>query len=503
MNIRIIVYIVGWVMRIEALLMALPVVTSLYYHEDHGFAYAAVAIVEGVLGYYMARKRPAKNTFYAKEGFVSVAWCWLALSFFGCLPFIITGEIPNLVDALFETVSGFTTTGASILPEVEALSLTSLMWRSFTHWIGGMGILVFMLAILPSTSGGSSMHLLKAESPGPVVGKLAPKMRTTAITLYGIYFALTVIEIIILMCAGMPGFDSITLSFGTAGTGGFGVKSSSIQTYSLFCKNTIAVFMMLFGVNFSVYHLILLKRVKEAVKSEEVRWYLGIMFGATLFITLNIMYRYHNIGLAISDAFFQVSSIMTTTGFATTDFNLWPQQSKTILVTIMFIGACAGSTGGGMKVSRIVILLKTIPKEIGYYLHPHSVRKVHFEGRAIDHETLRSVSTYLAIFVIIFAFSMLILSFDKIDMVSSFTAVAATINNIGPGLELVGPYGGYGFMSPVSKLVLIFDMLAGRLELMPLLIMFTPSLWREVGSRMIRKRRRIRIFHKKSDDEFI
>ena len=501
MNVQIIVYIVGWVMRLEAIMFLLPCITALYYHEDHGFAYLAVGLIEGAIGYYLARKKPAKNTFYAKEGFVSVAWCWLALSFFGCLPFIITGEIPSLVDALFETVSGFTTTGASILNDVEALSLTSLMWRSFTHWIGGMGILVFMLAILPS-SGGSSMYLLRAESPGPVVGKLAPKMRTTAITLYAIYFAMTLLEIIILMCAGMPGFDSITISFGTAGTGGFGVRQTSCQSYSMFCRNVIAVFMMLFGVNFSIYHLILLRRVKEAVKSEEVRWYLLIMLFATLFITLNIMYRYHHLGMAISDAFFQVSSIMTTTGFATTDFNLWPQQSKTILVMLMFVGACAGSTGGGMKVSRIVMLLKTIPKEIGYYIHPRSVRKIHFEGKPIDHETVRSVSVYLAIFVIIFALSMLVLSFDKIDMVSSFTAVAATINNIGPGLELVGPYGGYSFMSPVSKLVLIFDMLAGRLELMPLLLMFTPSIWKELAGRAVKRRRRF-FLRKRSDDELI
>ena len=481
MNIRIIVYIIGWIMECEAFLFLLPIVTSLYYREHQGVAFLIVAVIEALIGFFMIRKKPSHTKFYAKEGFITVALCWIVLSIFGAAPFVITREIPNVFNALFETVSGFTTTGASILLDIEALSRTSLMWRSFTHWIGGMGVLVFILAILP-ISGGSSVYLLRAESPGPVVGKLTPKIRQTALILYAIYFTLTVTLIILLKIGGMSGFESITLSFGTAGTGGFGVKSTSIQSYSMFCKMTIAVFMMLFGINFNIYYFILLKKIKDALKSEELHWYLAIMAFSTLFITMNIMYRYHNVGLAFSDAYFQVSSIMTTTGYATTDFNLWPQQSKTILVTIMFIGGCAGSTGGGIKVSRIVMLLKTIPKEIGYYIHPHSVRKLHFEGRAIEHETVRSVSVYLAIYVMIFAISMLILSFDKVDMVSSFTAVTATFNNIGPGLELVGPWGNYAFFSPVSKIILMFDMLAGRLELMPLLLLFSPSIWKETVS---------------------
>ncbi len=478
MNTAIIRYIVGWIMEAEAVLMLLPCATSIWYHERQGWAYLIVLVVEAIAGFLLIRKKPKVTTFYAKEGFITVALCWIALSIFGAAPFVITREIPNVIDAIFETVSGFTTTGSSILTDVEALSLTSLMWRSFTHWVGGMGVLVFVLAILP-LSGGSSVYLLRAESPGPSVGKLTPKIRQTAITLYAIYTGMTLILIALLKIGGMSFFEAITLSFGTAGTGGFGVKSTSIQSYSFFCKNTIAVFMMLFGINFNLYYLILLKKVKAALKSEELHWYLIIMFASTIFVGLNIMYRYHSIVHAFSDAYFQVSTVMTTTGYATTDFNLWPQQSKTILVMLMFIGGCAGSTGGGIKVSRIVMLLKTIPKELGYYIHPHSVRKLHFEGRAIEHETVRSVSVYLAIYVMVFFISMFLLSFDMVDMVSSFTAVAATLNNIGPGLELVGPWGNYAFFSPFSKLVLIFDMLAGRLELMPLLLLFTPSIWKE------------------------
>ena len=490
MNIAIIRYIIGWIMSCEAVLMLLPVATSVYYHEKQGLAYVIVLVIEGILGFLLIRKKPKTTTFYAKEGFIAVALCWLVLSIFGAAPFVITREIPKVIDALFETVSGFTTTGSSILTAVEPLSRTSLMWRSFTHWIGGMGILVFILAILP-ISGGSSVYLLRAESPGPVVGKLTPKIRQTAIMLYAIYFTMTVILIILLKCGGMSFFESITLSFGTAGTGGFGVKSTSIQTYPMFCKMSIAVFMMLFGINFNLYYLILLKKFKTAIKSEELRWYLSIIIFSTIFIMLNIMYRYHRLGLAFADAYFQVSSIMTTTGYATTDFNLWPQQSKTILVMLMFIGGCAGSTGGGIKVSRIVMLLKTIPKEIGYYLHPHSVRKLHFEGKAMEHETVRSVSVYLAIYVMIFSISVFLLSFDMVDMVSSFTSVAATLNNIGPGLELVGPWGNYSFYSPFSKLVLIFDMLAGRLELLPFLFLFSPSIWKETVNNR-RRRKRIR-----------
>ncbi len=480
MNISIIVYIVGWIMNFEAVMLLVPFATSLYYHEyPQGLAYLAVLLVEGGLGVLLTHRKPKKTNFYAKEGYIAVGLCWIVLSVFGAFPFVFSGDIPSPINALFETVSGFTTTGASILTKIEEMSHTSLMWRSFTHWVGGMGVLVFVLIILP-LSGGSSMYLLRAESPGPSVGKLRPKMRTTALVLYSIYFVMTLLEIMLLLFGGMGGFEALTISFGTAGTGGFAVTSMSIQPYSQYCRIVIAVFMMLFGVNFNIYYLFLLRKFKEAFKSEELRWYLAIMATATLLITGSILSRYRNIGLALSDAFFQVSSIMTTTGYATTDFNLWPEQAKTILVLLMFIGASAGSTGGGIKISRIAILIKSIPRELGYYLHPHSVRKIKFEGKPIDHETSRAISVYIVIYVLIFSISVLILSFDAAGMVTSFTAVAATINNIGPGLELVGPYGGYGFFSPLSKLVLIFDMLAGRLELIPLLLLFCPSVWKDL-----------------------
>lgn len=487
MNISIVIYIIGWIMNFEAIMLLLPCITAIYYQEIQGVAYLIVLVVEGAIGIWLTHKKPKKTTFYAKEGFVTVSLCWLVLSFFGALPFVINREIPSFIDALFETVSGFTTTGASILSDVEVISKTNLMWRSFTHWVGGMGVLVFLLAILP-LSGGSSMYLLRAESPGPSVGKLTPKIRMTATVLYSIYFVMTVMEIVMLIAGGMGVFEAITLSFGTAGTGGFSVKNSGIQSYSLYCKWVIGVFMMLFGINFNVYYLLLMRKFRTALKSEELRWYLLIMIASTVFVTLNIMYRYHHLPMAVSDAFFQVSSIMTSTGFATTDFNLWPQQAKTILVMLMFIGACAGSTGGGIKVSRIVMLIKTIPKEIGYYLHPHSVRKITFEGKVIDHETVRSISVFLTIYFVIFSCSVFILSFDQVDMVSSFTAVAATINNIGPGLELVGPYGNYGFFSTISKLVLIFDMLAGRLELIPLLLLFSREIWKNMHTGTVKLR---------------
>lgn len=489
MNISIVLYILGWIMSFEAIMMLVPCLTALYFQEVQGFSYLFVMIIEGAIGYSLIRKKPTKTRFYTKEGFVAVSLCWIVMSFFGALPFVFSGEIPSLIDAMFETVSGFTTTGASILSDVESLSNTNLMWRSFTHWVGGMGILVFVLMILP-LSGGSSMHLLRAESPGPSVGKLTPKIRTTAFVLYGIYFVMTVIQILLLLAGDMPLFDALTLSFGTAGTGGFSIKNAGIQPYSVYCKSIIAVFMMLFGINFNVYYLMLHRKFKAAFHSEEVRWYLFIILLATGFVAINILSRYDSHpGLAVLDAYFHVSSIITTTGYATTDFNLWPQQSKTILVLLMFIGACAGSTGGGMKVSRIVMLFKTIPKELGYYLHPHSVRKISFEGKTIEHETVRSISVYLTVYFIMFAISQLLLCFDQVDMVSSFTAVASAINNIGPGLELVGPYGNFGFFSPISKLVLIFDMLAGRLELIPILLLFSRETWKSTYTSVTRNRK--------------
>lgn len=408
------------------------------------------------------------------------------MSIFGALPFVLCGDIPSFTDALFETISGFTTTGASILKDVESLSRCSMFWRCFTHWIGGMGVIVFLMTVLPLT-GGSWIHLLRAESPGPSVGKLVPRMRHTAGILYLIYLCMTIIEIVLLLFGGMNWFDAVTISFGTAGTGGFSILNSGFVTYSSYVKIVVAVFMMLFGVNFNVYFLMLNRKFVQALRCEELRYYLMIIGISTLIITLNILSICGSFGKALEEAFFQVSSIITTTGFASADFNLWPQTSKTILVLLMFIGACAESTGGGIKVSRLVILIKTIRKELASIIHPRSVKKIKMEGKPVEHEVLRSTNVFMITYVILFAFSVLLISFNGFDLTTNFTAVAATLNNIGPGLELVGPTGNFGFFSSFSKYVLMFDMLAGRLELFPMLLFFSPSTWMQSG--FIRKKR--------------
>jgi trk system potassium uptake protein TrkH len=394
------------------------------------------------------------------------------------MPFYLSGEIPSIVDALFETVSGYTTTGASILTDVEALSHASLFWRSFTHWLGGMGVLVFVLAIVP-LSGGQNMFIMKAESPGPSVGKLVPKIKKTAMYLYVIYFVLTVIEMVALLVTGLSAFDSICTSFATAGTGGFGLYNSSCGGFSTSAQIVITIFMFLFGVNFSFYFLIATKRIKDALKMEEVRWYLGIFIAAVGLITLNITHSISQLGSNLKDAAFQVSSIMTTTGFANYDFDLWPQFSKTILVLLMFVGACAGSTGGGIKVSRIVISLKTVKKELQHLIHPRSVKQIKMDNNPVDRDTVRSVNIFLISYMFILAFSFLIVSLDDFDMVTNFTATVSALNNIGPGLSLVGPTGNFSMFSGLSKVVLMFDMLAGRLEIFPMLVLFGPNTWRK------------------------
>jgi trk system potassium uptake protein TrkH len=394
------------------------------------------------------------------------------------LPFVFSGAIPNFTNALFETVSGFTTTGASILKDVEALSKCMLFWRSFTHWVGGMGVLVFLLAIVP-LSGGSNMNLMKAESPGPSVGKLVPKMRHSARWLYSIYFALTALEVIFLICGKMPVFDAITTSFGTAGTGGFGIKNDSIGGYSSYIQWVLTVFMVLFGVNFNLYFLLLFRQFKRAISLEEVHTYFIIIFVAIGVIFTDTIQIYNNVAEALSKSAFQVASIITTTGYSTADFATWSHMSKAVLVLLMFIGACAGSTGGGIKVSRIIVGIKNVGKEINSYLHPKSVRSVKLDGKPVENDTLQATNVYFITFILIFVVSMFIVSFDGYDLVTSFTAIAATINNIGPGLELVGPTENFSIFSQLSKFVLIFDMLAGRLELFPLLVLFSPTLWRE------------------------
>lgn len=452
--------------------MLVPAAVGAVYREPQAWAFLWGAAAALIPGFAATFKKPKNPVFYAKEGFVTVALSWLALSLFGCLPFIINKDIPRFTDAFFEMVSGFTTTGSTILRDVEVLAHCSLFWRSFSHWIGGMGILVFILSVLPF-AGGSAIHLMRAESPGPQVGKIVPKMRDTALILYIIYSAMTLLEIIMLIISGMPVFDAITLSFGTAGTGGFGVKNSSLADYSVSAQYIVAVFMMLFGVNFNVYYLTISRRFKQAARCEEVRWYLGIIAFAVLFITLKTRVLFPTVEETFRHAFFQVSSVITTTGYATTDFNLFPEFARAVLFMLMFIGACAGSTGGGIKVSRVVILIKSAVNEILRIIHPRTVKKVRLEGKVIDHATARSVSTFLTAYIAIFAVSFMLISLDKYDMVTNLSSVAATINNIGPGFNVVGAVGNYSGFSDFSKFVLCFDMLAGRLEIFPILVLLS------------------------------
>lgn len=478
MNYSIIIYILGWILKFQAVFMALPLITSLIYQETDAVSFVITIVLCLLAGIPMTLRRPKNQVFHTKEGFVTVALSWIVLSITGALPFLFSGSITHPIDAIFETVSGFTTTGASILSDVEALSHGILFWRSFTHWIGGMGVLVFLLCLLPLT-GGYHMSLMKAESPGPSVSKLVPKVRSTAKILYGIYFALTLLEIVFLLLGDMPLFDTLCTAFGTAGTGGFGIKNSSIGGYSTYIQVVVTIFMILFGINFSIYYLILSKKLIQTLKIEELRYYLGIILVSILVIAFNIKDLFGSIWQALQQSAFQVASIITTTGFATTDFNAWPEVSRIILIILMFVGACAGSTGGGIKVSRFIILFKSIAKELHLYIHPNAVKKIKMDEKPIPHEVVRSTNIFMSVYVLIFAFSVLIIGFNDYDLTTNFTAVAATLNNIGPGLELVGPTGNFGLFSPLSKCVLIFDMLAGRLEIFPLLLLFVKDTWKK------------------------
>ena len=490
MNTSMIRYILGTVLKLEAVLMLLPCIVALIYRES-GILYFLITIaISLAAGFLLSAKKPQDNLFYLKEGCVATALSWVVLSVAGCLPFCLSGEIPSFTDALFETISGFTTTGSSILTDVEALSYCMLFWRSFTHWVGGMGVLVFLLAIIPM-SGGSHFNLMRAESPGPTVGKLVPKLASTAQILYIIYFCLTLIETILLFIAGMPLFDSITTALGTAGTGGFGIKGDSIAGYSALIQWIVTIFMILFGVNFNAYYILIFGSIKDALKSEEVRWYFLIIACATLFITINILGTVGNVFDSLTQAAFQVGSIITTTGFATADFNLWPEASKGVLVMLMFCGACAGSTGGGIKVSRCVIAAKTVKKELGTYAHPKSIRQIKFEGKTVGHDVVHSIHVYFIAFILIYCASVFLVSLEGKDFTTNFTAVAATINNIGPGLEIVGPTGNFSSFSILSKYVLMFDMLAGRLELFPMLILFYPPLWKDTLHERKQRRKRL------------
>lgn len=477
MNYSVILYILGCVLKFESAFLLFPALVGLIYREKEAFVYIFVAALCFIAGTLLSRKKPTNKNLFIKEGFVTVAASWVIMSIFGAIPFVLTGDIPNYVDALFETISGFTTTGSSILSDVEALSRTGLFWRSFTHWVGGMGVLVFIMAILP-LMGGSTMNLMKAESTGPSISKLVPHVKDTAKILYGMYIALTICEIGVLLLFRMPLFDALTITFGTVGTGGFGVLNSSLGSYSPAIQYTVTVFLILSGINYTAYFYILSYKYKEAFRIEEVRWYLFIVAISVGIITFNIRSIYPSLEESFRHAFHQVATIITTAGFSTTDFDLWPELSKCILVILMFIGACSGSTAGGMKVSRVVMLIKTIKKELSLIVHPREVRKIRMDGHVLDHETLRNTNVFFVVYFVILLASTLLISIDNYDFTTNFTATVATLNNIGPGLAMVGPTQNFSIYSTFSKFILMFNMLAGRLELFPLVVMMLPSTWK-------------------------
>ena len=478
MNIKMVFRTVGRISQVAALLLLIPAVVAIIYKEtEQFFAFFITAIAAFAIGLFIGLITKTKNrVIYAKDGFAITALAWIVMALVGAVPFVISGDIPSYIDAVFETVSGFTTTGASILTNVEAMSRSMLFWRSFTHWIGGMGVLVFIMAIIPNLTD-RSIHIMRAEMPGPVIGKLVPRVKDTAKILYLIYIFLTVLQTVLLLAGGMSLFDSLVHTFGTAGTGGFGTKADSIASYSPYCQWVIAIFMLIFGVNFNLYYLLLLRRIRTALKSGELWCYISIVFVSVAAITVNIAPIYKNFSTALRNSTFQVASIISTTGFATADFDLWPGLSKAILLLLMFCGACAGSTAGGLKVSRVVMLFKSVTKEIRKMLHPRSIGKVHFEGKSVEDSTLSSVSTYFVIYMICFFMIFLLISFEPFGLESNFSAVAACFNNIGPGFSAVGPTANYAGYTGFSKIILSFAMLLGRLEIFPIVVFLSPRTW--------------------------
>ncbi len=475
MNVKTITIYLGHIIRLEGLFMLPAAAIALYCGESSSFiAFASVAAAMLAVGILISRIKRPERGIYAREGFVTVALAWIAISFFGALPFWFSGTIPSFIDCWFETVSGFTTTGATILTEIESLPRSILYWRSFTHWLGGMGVLVFMLAVVThSRSSGETLHLLRAESPGPVVGKLTPTMRSTTRILYGIYIAMTVVLVILLLIGGMSLFDAVTHAFSTAGTGGFSTMNASIAAFpSPYIQTVLAVFMLLFGVNFNVYYLLLMRKAKIAFANEELKAYFLIVAGFTAAITANIMSIYDDFGKALLDSFFQVSSVITTTGFMTADFDLWPEFSRYMLTVLMMIGASAGSTGGGIKVSRVLILAKSSVSEIKRLAHPQAVSAPRMDGKRIEDNVVRGTYTFMTLYVFICVVSMgLIAVIDKFSFETTVTAVLTCINNVGPGLDIVGPTRNFSVFTPVSKLILSFNMLAGRLEIFPMIML--------------------------------
>lgn len=478
MNRRMVLYRVGQIMCLEAVLILLPLLVSLIYKEffctaAFGISAAIAAVIGTVLIFVFKDK---DNVMFAKEGFTIVSLAWVLLSVIGALPFVISGEIPNFADAFFETASGFTTTGASILQDVEAMSRSMLFWRSFTHWIGGMGILVLVMAIIPTDSG-RSIHIMRAEMAGPVIGKLVPKIKDTAKILYYIYFALTILEVVFLLLGGMPVFDSVIHALGTAGTGGYGIKADSIGGYSPYLQWVIAIFMVIFAVNFNLYYILLLKKFGVVLKNLELWVFLGIVMVSTVIISIDIFPIYENAGDSVRNSFFQVTSIMSTTGYSTADFNLWPSLSRSILFVLMFLGGCAGSTAGGLKISRVIILVKSAWNDIKQQLHPRSVTSVKIDGKAIDNNTTRRVNIYFFVYMVLILVVFLLISFESFGFETNLTAAVSCVNNVGPGLGAVGPAGNYSGYSDFSTVVLALSMILGRLEIFPFLLALNPHNW--------------------------
>ena len=481
MNFSMIIYVLGWVLKLEAGIMILPIICALIYQEFWAVqALAVSAVLALVIGTLATIKGPKRTDYYAREGFVICALSWIVMSLIGALPFYLTGTIPSYIDAVFEIVSGFTTTGASILAEVEHLGKGLLFWRSFSHWVGGMGVLVLVLTILP-LGGGYNMMIMKAESPGPDVSKIVPRVADTAKALYKIYAALTLLWIVLFLLSGMSIYDSICIALGSAGTGGFAVRNSGMADYSMLSQFLISVSMIMFGVNFNVYYLMQKRKFKDALQCEEARVYLGIVAFSTFFFAINIVKMYGGDFLyALHHSFFTVGAIITTTGYSTLDFATWPQASQMLILFLMFTGACAGSTGGGFKISRLIIMMKEIGKELLVLVHPEAVKHIRLENKSLEHSVVRSVNCYLIMYVVIFMVSVfLIACADNFDFTTNFSAVAATFNNIGPGLAAVGPTCNFSAYSDFSKIILTFDMLAGRLEILPMMLLFLPRTWRK------------------------
>ena len=486
-----IAYILGWIMKLEGLFMLIPVLVALIYREHNGMWFAIVAVCALVFGAVVTHKKPESNVFYMREGCIATAMSWFIMSVIGCLPFFLSGEIPSFIDALFETVSGFTTTGSTILSDVESLSYCMLFWRGFTHWIGGMGVLVFLLAVIQMT-GGSNMNLLRAESPGPAVGKLVPRMMHTARILYVIYLGMTVILFVLLVCGKMSVFESLTTAFSTAGTGGFGIRNDSLASCSPYIQWVVTIFMILFGVNFNAFYFLLLRKWKLLLHMEEVWAYFGVIVAAILINMTNTYGWVGNVMENLRNTSFQVGSIITTTGFMTVDFDQWPSLSRYVMLFLMMIGACAGSTGGGMKVSRFLLSVKSALRELNSYLFPKSIKKIKMDGKTVDEEAIRGINVYFTAYMLLVILSTFLVCIDGTDLVSGFSSVLGTFNNIGPGLAKYGPACNFGVASTFSKCVYIFDMLAGRLEIFPVLILLYPPSWRGLLKRRIKRKKNSR-----------